>query len=354
MSSQSCIICGPKRQSRALCNCCQQYLCRDHLKEHDDLLNAQLEPLADNINQLADRLQRLDIDLLIQPISIQLDQWKQSAFQVIERIYEEKLAELNQFTNQQVENLREQTKQIQIKVLEHIREQDATNEQIEFLFTKIQNIEKETNHIQHDPLQINIRPVILDDNYINFNSIKQSDDTLTPIIQTISSSPESVDCIASNDNHILLHRHPSLCLFDYNLNLIKQTRPCPELSIIDMCWSSTLNRFIILTDENVFSLDQTKMIIEKYNIPTRVKGHWHNVTSSSKYLYLTAYKWGSFIYQYNIIHSSSLQLNQKWETPLTCNKEESIDHFFWKNNQIAMIIQNRINNNKQLNLINVK
>ena len=27
MSSQSCAICGPKRTSRALCNCCEQYLC---------------------------------------------------------------------------------------------------------------------------------------------------------------------------------------------------------------------------------------------------------------------------------------------------------------------------------------
>jgi ribosomal protein L32 len=62
MSSQSCVICGSKRQSRTLCNCCQQYLCRDHLKEHDDLLNDQIERLVDDRNQLADQLKPLNIN----------------------------------------------------------------------------------------------------------------------------------------------------------------------------------------------------------------------------------------------------------------------------------------------------
>jgi hypothetical protein len=91
------------------------------------------------------------------------------------------------------------------------------------------------------------------------------------------------------------------------------------------------------------------MIIEKSNIPTRTKGHWHNITSSFNYLYLTAYKWGTFLYQYNI---SSFQLNQRWQTPITCTQDESIDHFIHKNSQLAMIIQNRINNNKHFQLRN--
>ncbi len=73
MSSQPCEICGPKRTSRALCNCCQQYLCRDHLKEHDDLLNDQIEPLVDNINQLADQLKQIeDLNEEIKQIQIKV------------------------------------------------------------------------------------------------------------------------------------------------------------------------------------------------------------------------------------------------------------------------------------------
>ena len=112
MSSGTCAVCGPKRISRARCNCCQQYLCRDHLQEHDDLLNSQLDPLVDNINQLSDRLKQFNTESFFEPIRIQLDQWKQSAFQSIERIYKHKSNEINQFINKQLENLRQQIKQI--------------------------------------------------------------------------------------------------------------------------------------------------------------------------------------------------------------------------------------------------
>jgi len=87
------------------------------------------------------------------------------------------------------------------------------------------------------------------------------------------------------------------------------------------------------------------MILEKSNIPKRKKGHWHNITCSSKYIYLTAYKWGTFIYQYSIDLS---ELNQQWQTPITCSKNESIDHFIHNQvNQLVLIIQNRLNYQKQ-------
>jgi hypothetical protein len=354
MSSRECAICGPKRTSRALCNCCGQYLCRDHLKEHDDLLNAQLEPIADNINQLAHRLQQFDIDSLLLPTRIQLDEWRQSAVQSIERIYEQKSLQLNELLSKQLDQLRERTKQIQTEVLQLIREQDATNDQIDLLVTTIENIEKETNEIQHKPITIDIRPLIIDDIYINFPTKKESDDSeklmLTPPIERLLSSPANANCIASNNTHILLHRHPTLCLYDHNLNLIKQTHPYSDWNIADMCYSSTLNHFIILTDDDVFFLDETKMILEKSTIPTRNNGHWHSITCSFKSLFLTAYKWGSNIYEYNI-DSSSIELKQRWQTPLTCTKDESIDHFVHNNNDhISMIIQNRIDQNKSFQL----
>jgi hypothetical protein len=204
MSSQSCAICESKRQSRALRNCCQQYLCRDHLKEHDDLLNIQLESLADNINQLADQLQQFNIDTIIEPIRNELDQWKQAAFESIEKIYHDKLNELNEFFNKQIQDLIEQTKQIQINVLKHIHDQDATNQQIESLFSKIKFIQQEINSLENNSIQINIDPFITNNNFINFNLNNESHQNkqfiLTPIIQEIPSS-DNVNCITNNDRH---------------------------------------------------------------------------------------------------------------------------------------------------------
>ena len=357
MSAETCAICGPKRTSRALCNCCKKYLCRDHLQEHDDLLNARLEPLVDHTNELSDRLRHFNLESLFEPIRIELDQWKVSAFQLIERIYQEKSNEINQYINKKLENLRQQTEQTQQTIAQLIRQQDATNEQIEFLTKTIQTIEKETNIFQHKSIEVKISPLVLNDNYIHFNIEKEINDNneliLTPIIESIPSCTLNSDCLANNDTYILLHRHPTLCLYDHNLQLINQTHPYSDLSIIDMFWSSTLNSFLILTNDDIFMLNQTNMVLEKSNIPTRTKGHWHNLTSSLKSLYLTVFKWGTFIYQYDFHVSKQFEFNRRWQTPITCSKDESIDHFIHdNNNQIAMIIQNRINNKKYFQLRN--
>ena len=198
--------------------------------------------------------------------------------------------------------------------------------------------------------------MVLDDDYINLHLEEETDHTsqliLTPIIQTISSSPNNADCLASNDTYLLLHRHPTLCLYDHNLNEITQSHPYSDLCIVDMCWSSTLTHFLVLTNDDVFLLNETNMLLEKWNIPPRNQGHWHNMTCSSKSLYLTAYKWGTCLYQYDI-HASTFQFNRQWKTPTTCMKDESIDYFMHDNNHhIAMIIQNRINNEKYFRLRN--
>ena len=78
---------------------------------------------------------------------------------------------------------------------------------------------------------------------------------LTPVIESISSSPINADCLANNDTCILLHHHPTLCLYDHSLNLINQTHPYSDLSIIDMYWSSTLKYFLILTNNDVSILN---------------------------------------------------------------------------------------------------
>lgn len=360
MSSELCAICGPKRISRALCNCCKQYLCREHLQEHDDLLNGQVEPLADNINQLVDRLQHFNINSSIQPVRFRLDQWKQSAFQSIENIYQQKLNEINQFFNKELENLRQQTEKIQKNVLELIREQNATNEQIEYFISTLQNIEKQINYFENESIDINIQPLIVNENLIYFNLEKpvvvavDDDDNneliLSPVIEKLSSTQNNCDCIASNDTYILLHRHPILCLYDKNFNLIKQTYPYTDLILIDISWISTLNRFAILTNDDVFILNEINMILEKSNIPRRTNGHWHNITCSLNSIYLTAYKWGTVIYKYSI---QSFELDQRWKTPLTCSTDETIDHFIHnQKNHLVMIIQNRLNYEKYFQLKN--
>ncbi|CAF4750729.1 unnamed protein product, partial [Rotaria sp. Silwood2] len=87
-ASRPCVFNECKRPSRALCICCQQYLCRDHLKEHYDLINSQLPSLADQINALSDQFNN---SVLLESSGLtRLQQWREDAHRTVDQFYETK------------------------------------------------------------------------------------------------------------------------------------------------------------------------------------------------------------------------------------------------------------------------
>jgi hypothetical protein len=68
--------------------CCQQYLCREHLKEHDNLINDQLPILTDQINALSDQLN--NSVLLESSCLTGLNQWREDAHRAVDQCYERK------------------------------------------------------------------------------------------------------------------------------------------------------------------------------------------------------------------------------------------------------------------------
>ncbi|CAF4753638.1 unnamed protein product [Rotaria sp. Silwood1] len=61
---RTCAIEKCKRKSRSICSCCNKSLCHDHLKEHDDLNNPQLNPLINEFNKLDEQLKSSNTDKL--------------------------------------------------------------------------------------------------------------------------------------------------------------------------------------------------------------------------------------------------------------------------------------------------
>ncbi|CAF1165873.1 unnamed protein product [Rotaria sordida] len=161
MASQTraCAINKCEISSCAVCHCCQNDLCLDHLKEHKDLLNIQLIPLANQINTFLDGLEHFD------PISSSsfhvLEQWRIVAHETVDRFYEHMRHELF-----------EQKKDQPLKKLHTIRDtldrliqkQGATRENIDSLTNDIRSIEQEINALQN--IQINLRPLVIDDSLI--------------------------------------------------------------------------------------------------------------------------------------------------------------------------------------------
>jgi hypothetical protein len=70
-----------------------------HLNEHSEQLNAQLDPLVDEINALGARLSTFDIQKKTANCREKLEQWRVDCHEKIDLFFEEKCQEPKKSTN---------------------------------------------------------------------------------------------------------------------------------------------------------------------------------------------------------------------------------------------------------------
>ncbi|CAF1154302.1 unnamed protein product [Rotaria magnacalcarata] len=155
----ACTIKKCETSSCATCHCCKKDLCLDHLKEHKDQLNAQLVPLANQINTFLDGLEHCT------PASSssfkELEQWRIEAHKTVDQFHEPMCYELfEERKNKPMEKLT--TIRNTFDAL--IRKQGATRENIDSLVNDMQLIEQEINGLKN--IQVNLRPLVIDANLV--------------------------------------------------------------------------------------------------------------------------------------------------------------------------------------------
>ncbi|CAF0912170.1 unnamed protein product [Rotaria sordida] len=215
--------------------------------------------------------------------------------------------------------------------------QGTTPENINEIKTLIHQIEQDLTHIR-----FNFHPLIIDENLI----VQFSQDLL-PCVSShrmIKLTTYSYAVLASNTKHLLVHRDPNLCLLDRQLTIIKQT-PWP-LDISDICWSSTLDRFIVVNRKYVFTLDEKTMLLEHYLPLDSV--NWKNVTCSDTRLFLSTEGTGSSIFEYTLMIFSTFY--KEWKSPVTCTTDEWIEDLKFNNGFLGLIINCCTKNNSRLEL----
>src|ERR1700722_1220537 len=188
MTSRPCAISTCKKESRTLCNCCNQYLCRPHFSEHDDLLNSQLNPLADEINILGDRLNAINIQQMIGDSREKLDKWRIDSHEMVDRFYEQKCEELDRCIAKIINKQREDIAQMRSKVARLIEKQEATRDKIDSLTSSIRSAERMVENIQQTCVQVDIRSLVIDDSLIHIeeSSVNEFDlASLLPAYKTI-------------------------------------------------------------------------------------------------------------------------------------------------------------------------
>jgi hypothetical protein len=347
---RTCAIEKCKRKWRVTCSCCKKNLCHEHLKEHNDLNNPQLNPLIDEINNLDEQLKSSNTEKLMGDCRIKLDQWRENCYKLINRLYEEKCQELNQRSLQKLDEQRTKLNEIRSKMTEIIRQQETNQNHIDSMTSNVRNIQREIKAMENTHFQLDIRPLTIDNNLIFIEEFQPIECNLSNIVtpyRTINCSGEWGPVLVSNNRCLLIDRHPNLCLVNQEFQIIKES-PWKFDFIRDMCWSSTLNCFIVITRSREIYLLNEKTLSSELIQTIDAEQDWSSCTCSDTSFYLTTRREGTNIFEFNIL--SSFQLIKRWKPPYSCKQYEIILNTSFKNKKLAFVISHSSTNIVQLEL----
>ncbi|CAM2727210.1 unnamed protein product [Rotaria socialis] len=223
--SLSCAIETCKRKSRAICHCCNNNICLDHLKEHFDLINSQMNPLADEMSTLDNQLSLLNVDEVIDKCRQKLDKWRHECHATVDRFYEEKCQELQQRCVEKVGEKRKKIHQLKLKINELIREQEATHDDICSLKATINGIKRDVNQYEENGIVVDVNPLIINQNLVYIEQWTSNELDISPLSslsRTIACSKDKWSAMTSNNHFLLIDQCPNLCLYDEQLTLLKE------------------------------------------------------------------------------------------------------------------------------------
>ena len=330
---QLCQISSCSSISIALCLCCNQYICRDHFIEHDHLLRMKLNNLTKEINEIDTQFKTFDIEKIDNDWMEKLDQWRFDSYEIIDRFYEKKYEEFNDYIQQILNKHEDDIIQLKFKAAKMINSQQTTIDNLKFLTSDIQILQKQINQLKHMSFELHIDSLILKDDSINISISSPYSIELLPPYEIIDRLPLTSDAICSNNQYLLIHQSSRLYFLDKNLSIINESL-WPYHCIRDICWSDALNSFILLTSDDVYLVEQEKFSIER--IQTIEGQSWQSCTCSKTCLYLSKDSWNSSIEEFSLI--PSIKFLQRFETG---DKKQRIDSIEYNNETLALVINDQ-------------
>jgi hypothetical protein len=333
--SQPCAIETCKQTSRVLCYCCKKNLCLDHLSNHKTLTDYRSYSLTDQVNILHEQIKELDV-IKLNDGRRKLDKWRDDSLKKIYRFYEQKYEELDRYYAQIVRRKQYEIDQLHRKLTDHNKNQntiheDNTNELQTIILDTKQRIDK----IDEKGIQINSHSLLINNNLIIIGESKTQEfdlTTLSPPYRTLDCSEKLGSALASNGRFLLIDENPILSLFDSDLTIIHQSSWKYGV-IYDMCWSSILISFIIITEKNkAFLVNGNNLSI---NPITQMNNQlWTSCTCSNSLLYLASLSNG--VVEFSLL--PSICYIKRWNPPMTCKKTESIKDISCNQSTIAIIV----------------
>ena len=349
---ETCAVTDCRRAQCASCHCCKQNICRLHLNEHQDSLNDELHSLGDRFNSIHDRLNAANVNRMAPGSRQKLEQWRDDYYKKIDDIFKQKCDELERLTAQKINKQKEELSPIRSKLSKHIKDEDATRETIDSMMSTVHNLEQKMNKIENISFNIKIQPLVLDNSLIEIEELDEHQiniSTLAPAFRKINHSDKSYFPLASNDHFLLVHQLPNLCLINKDLNVIER-RVWENGKIQSMCWSATLDQFIVINENSVFLVDEKINAIQ--NVQTIRNVVLYSCTCSDTSLFLSTYGMASPIREYNLL--PTIQFFKEWRSSDICKEEEWINDMSYNHGTIALVIKNPSNKTYRIELKNSK
>lgn len=155
--------------------------------------------------------------------------------------------------------------------------------------------------------------------------------------QTIKITDKTSVSIACNERHLLIKQSPNLCLLNKDLLIVKRI---PWIyDYVDMCWSSTLERFLLITAKQIFILDENSSMFEQCSTIESIDDkEWSCGTCSDTSFYLSTTDMSAVVYQYTL--EPTMNFVRQWNISNKNSKDEGILTFSYANGKLAFIISN--------------
>jgi len=201
---------------------------------------------------------------------------------------------------------------------------------------------KETGHhqqIELDQLGVNASEARQETDVITDHEHKTSRENLFPLehpYRTIQLADKTSVSMACSEKHLLIEQKPNLCLLDRTLTVVKQI-PWPYV-YVNVCYSSTLGQFILVTNKDIFTLDENTMTLQECSITHINKKEWSCAACSNTALYLSPMDMSPSLYEYTLC--PSIEFVKEWQLFAMCSIYESILTFSYGNERLALVIFN--------------
>ena len=119
-----------------------------------------------------------------------------------------------------------------------------------------------------------------------------------------------------------------------------------------MNWSTSLQRFVVISSKELFLLDDKTMIIKCYQIKFPFNSIWGYITSTEKHLFISTYGLNPLIIQCQLF--PSILFSKILKKQICLNENDLINDIQSNENQLYVIIEDHRRNKSSCRIYSIK